>query len=1145
MPNLRNIQEFAGELKRLGNEPEVLRKRGETVEEPSAAPPLEPSPGAQSPEEQSPGEPLGDQPEVGPATGEAAEVFGGELGEELPPDIDQLLAGLGEEQGEEPSEAESEEPEGEPGEDTGVEEESFETTPEVPIPEATEEVPTEGEDTFFDDFLRESAAAEESEMTSISEVPEGEPPTGEGLPQAAGDDESLFFEIPSAEDLAPPEEGGGTGEEAPPFEFDETEGPAMAGQPEEAPGLPEGLEGAEEPSTEEFGELPGEDAFGELPAEIEEAAGGGGAEELELSGDLGLPEEEPPSFEPGAAEPTEHPPGEQLAESEELPGEFELPSFDEEIFGEEEPAAPAGEGTPQEAPGLEEAFGGIEGPEFEAGIEPETPPVPEEEPIPEDLGLPEPEPGTGEEPPEESMFEESAFEMEEEGAVEPSAAPEGEASPEEGAPPTGAAGAAAGGLGDLDDFGLGDISEQFGLTGEESQTEEDLNPALAVGEAAPPPGVPTPGAPPSVGGPTDLRISDRDFEHIQRTLSALPRNLRIVIEELIGEQDLGGPQLSELVDLLVRGAPPREIADATSRIIGRTIEIPAAYEKKTGLEFEEERATFAYRFRHNILPILRVFLAGAAIIALLVFLGYRFVYRPIHAYTLYAAGYNQLQNDNFVTANDDFATASREWQMKNWYYRYAEGYVQRKQYSFAAQKYDSLLKVWPADRKGIFDYSDMESKILGNYTKANQLLGVILDKNMWDYQGLLRAGDNYLRWGEEDPSKYELARKDYAMLLQHYGTSNQVLFRMLRYFIKTDNLKQVEILKTQFQADPRITVDPVAYAELGGYLIDKNRLSDVHDILFRALKVEPTLPETNYNLARYFNKIGDYSQEAVALQKTLNDLQNATPLTRRRLGMLVDTYDRIGENLYQNKRYLDAEQAYNKGINRYETALKQSQLKPSAEFGKLYANLGDLNYYVSGNFDEALQLYLKAETNGYQTPELRYKEGYVYYRDQDYKSALLKFMNAAGNYSDNRDLLYATANTFFKRNDYSAAEGYYLNLLNSLEAERRSITTFEPNVIPAHHDLLVNLMKVYNNLGVTLYELSRRSSDATKYSQSLVNLTRSMEAFDQLTRNPVTKEKTNAINLAFINTKDILYPTPSYQVQIYSDLPQDLGVKSF
>ncbi len=88
-------------------------------------------------------------------------------------------------------------------------------------------------------------------------------------------------------------------------------------------------------------------------------------------------------------------------------------------------------------------------------------------------------------------------------------------------------------------------------------------------------------------------------------------------------------------------------------------------------------------------------------------------------------------------------------------------------------------------------------------------------------------------------------------------------------------------------------------------------------------------------------------------------------------------------------------------------------------------------------------------------------------------------------------------------------------------------------------------MKVYNNLGVTLKQLSDRSRDPEKESKALVNMTFSSERFDLLSRDPVTVERGLTKNLAYLNQGGVLYPTSDFQLQIYTRLPIDLQANRF
>jgi hypothetical protein len=88
-------------------------------------------------------------------------------------------------------------------------------------------------------------------------------------------------------------------------------------------------------------------------------------------------------------------------------------------------------------------------------------------------------------------------------------------------------------------------------------------------------------------------------------------------------------------------------------------------------------------------------------------------------------------------------------------------------------------------------------------------------------------------------------------------------------------------------------------------------------------------------------------------------------------------------------------------------------------------------------------------------------------------------------------------------------------------------------------------MKVYNNLGVTTMRLSERGRDPVRQARALANLTFSSEYFDLLTRNPETGERGLTRNLAYLNQRSILYPTRSFELELYGRLPLDLAAIRF
>ena len=940
----------------------------------------------------------------------------------------------------------------------------------------------------------------------------------------------------------------------------------------------------------------------ETPALSEEPAGGAaapepGAESFEDFGAFSLET-------PEAAEPEGPPPGEP-GEPVEAPGEsFELPNLDDLSFGEPS-AEPASTAEPS-----------FEVPE---SIEPTEQPFSEPEPT---LEVPEPQdlsdipsaggfdldtatgfsggpgetsetPGPGAEPFEASTYPAVSAPMEAEDlAPPPAAAPEGEAEQ------PGMESLGEESLGDLnlDEFTLPESAEQFRAPGR-----------APVAPAPPPPRAPTrpsptprPSARPAAaatseelpGAEGEIELSPEQFARLKKALEALPRNLKVAVQDLIGEGKAVGADLSKLISLLLGNASAQEIGALAGRISGKRIRIPAGYEKKTGVAFEAEQRTFAYAFRENILPLVRVVVLTILIGGLLGFFGYSYVYKPLYAFSNYRAGYVQITNDRFTLANERFARAVSVWPMKGWFYRYAEGFADKRQYVLAEEKYDELLRRFGDDRKGILDYARMESTRLADYEKADTLLKRILDRAMYDYDALLATGDNDMEWGGKVPAKLDAARLSYATLIEKYGVKDDLLFRMLRYFIRTDMGEEVERLRVYYASRPEVRVDPEAFAELGGYLVDHRRLEYAQDVLFRADKVKPGLAEVHYNLARYYRIVKSTSDEKLALDAVLRSLKNTDPLTVRRLTIEIDTYTRRGELYYRSGELIAAEKDLQTAVSLVEQNQRMKLIGKERIFGRPYAALGDLYYYVQGDLANARVQYQNAIANQLSDPGLSYKIGFIQYAGHDYKDALASFAStedqsaypggsdemasgppgetapAAGSAQAAAaspavpaapavlaspapppgqvplNLLFALGNCFFQRGDYFAAQGYFLGLLDRLELKKAAIGNLLPLEVPEHRALMDNLVKVNNNLGVTMIRLSERTGDRRKRSEALVYLTAAAQIADSLARAPDTVRRSETRSLPSLNMKGILYPTSNFVLQIFQDLPKDLQAPS-
>ncbi len=678
----------------------------------------------------------------------------------------------------------------------------------------------------------------------------------------------------------------------------------------------------------------------------------------------------------------------------------------------------------------------------------------------------------------------------------------------------------------------------------------------------------------------DIELTDEQFERLRRSLVLLPRNLKIAVQDIVAGAASPTADLAALIGLLVTGAEPKEIAALAGRITGKRIRIPAAYERRTGLAFEREQRTFAYAFRQNILPLVRLFVLAVVGAGLAGFLGYRFVWQPLSANTNYRRGYEQLKAGRYPLANERFTRAVNAWPMRRWYFRYAEGFTGKRQFELAAEKYEELLGRWPNDRKAVLDWAAMESRFRARYRQASEILRRILDGRPKDYDALLAAGDNFLEWAGEEPTRYEDARLSWTELMKWHGQGDEVLFRMLRYFVRTDNLPETDRLRALFFDRRRFSVDDEAarsLAELGGYLIGKRQLDWVHDILLKASEGAPDLPDVSYQLARFYRAMEQPPLEEQWLASAIRMMEDSDrPSTLRDVEMQIDAQARLGEFYYGEEQYLDASRELKKAVALVEKQVQAGVItaevrrtKPSLGrlLGRPYAKLADISYYIEGDLATAAAGYKAAAEYGYSGTEIDYKLGYISYANGEWLAALASFSDAEEGLAQAAfaasgdeavgaraasspgrapiNLLFAQGNSFYRRGDLFAAQGSWLRVLEAVQTRIAAFRELTPYTRPDHRVLLEYRMKADNNLGVATALLAERTGNRRRTSEALAYLASAAETADMLARVPDTLVASEAKSLPALNMRGVLYPLADFELQIYKAIPKDLEATSF
>lgn len=654
-------------------------------------------------------------------------------------------------------------------------------------------------------------------------------------------------------------------------------------------------------------------------------------------------------------------------------------------------------------------------------------------------------------------------------------------------------------------------------------------------------------------GDVPLAISEQDFKKFLKELNAMPLNLRQEIQHYIAYDDDLEVNKMELVDLIVKGASLNKVVKYLEVNLKKSIKIPKGFDKKSFEEFEREKKTFKYRFRHQILPLLTI----AGIITLLIcsvlVIGWHFIYKPVMAEQYYKDGLFYIESGNTITAFEKFDKAGSYRKKKRWYFRYADAFREKKQYAAAEQIYLRLLTDFNHDVEGGIAYSDMLSRELRDYQKAETVLRrQVLDYHPQSELAFYTLANVYLEWGLEDAAKLEEAKKIFDRLLLHNGSNDAYHAGLMKYYIRTNNLAKVLPFKDYFLNKGR-KLSQADFNELAGYLItcryepsphittaQKNEIDDLREVLERALKLNEADAEANYNLGRFF--VYNYkNEEAEYYLKKAYENYGSGVLPLNQFFKKIDAMRLYGEIFLKKEQHLEAETIFSNALNVYRSYAAISELPPNKAVGKLFEDYGDIKYFIASDYELALESFAKAVEQHADSSELRYKMGYINYASGNYNQAAIEFAHAFADKSTDANLLFALGNALFKRADYYAAQAYYERLLETLEAEKFRRKIILPQVRENDTLFVENYMKASNNLAVTLNRLAVQNGNSEMNSRSFMLFAESTRAWDALTRNPKTLIRTkNQQSPAYVNVQYMTAPNKNFVPEIYTDIPLTL-----
>ena len=649
-------------------------------------------------------------------------------------------------------------------------------------------------------------------------------------------------------------------------------------------------------------------------------------------------------------------------------------------------------------------------------------------------------------------------------------------------------------------------------------------------------------------------LSDEQYKVFLQNLSEYPLNVRLAFEDFIVQDEFTDDAEFEIIEKILNKAPARQVAGMLEKMLDTSIPIPRDFEHRTAAEYEAYKKSLSYQLRNKIIP-------GILLGLLLLIVGWGLIkftdyciYRPIKANSLYKQGYALLQADEYPQAEMRFEEAVKKRINKKWFFKYARGYREHKQYQRAAKMYQNILRYFRHDKAAGLEYADMELNDLANYERAEEIVRrEILDYHINDPDGILKLGDVFLEWGtEKDPAKLELAREQYATLIQLYKPTDLYMSRMMRYFIRTDNLREVIQMQKNFEKREK-SLGSDDWTELSGYLLDKYygelapseeylryEIEGLRGLLLRAVKTNPDNPIAQYNLAKYFLKTNETASIEPTLQRAIEKFNTVPSMKKRDLYKYIDSYRLLGEHYIVTTDYLQAQEQFAEGISLFTTERDNAGFEGTPAIGKLYEDMGNIKYTISGDYDDALFNYKYSVELENDNPSIRYRIGYIQYKKKNYMEALGAFMKSGDGNIKERNLMLAMANTLYLRGDEYAAQGYYDQLIDELDEKIAENGLVLPQANVKDYDIINTYLYASNNYGVTLYKLAKRTGNSALNAQAIVQLSQSVRAWDALTRNQETMLRLEGSNLAEQNIKYITHPIPEFEPSIYTDISKTL-----
>ena len=362
----------------------------------------------------------------------------------------------------------------------------------------------------------------------------------------------------------------------------------------------------------------------------------------------------------------------------------------------------------------------------------------------------------------------------------------------------------------------------------------------------------------------------------------------------------------------------------------------------------------------------------------------------------------------------------------------------------------------------------------GQFRKAQDYYRNIIKANpdsVVGYSGLL---DLYIEYDSYNPNAFKLVVQAHLDMLDRnmIGELPKALLAKLAGYYLTKQATATDNVRISFGVvSPRF----------------KDDADNIYPAVLSVLKVlnekDPDYPPLHLQYARL-----NLTQKNYLVMKKY--LDKALSLAPGYFGALHLT----GGYYYYVKEPVQAYQFLMKAVNAYDNQpdfTRDEFYQETESRGNSYALLGNIFYYFSdkvvfrfgdiddeiveddlekmANYNIAKEKYEIAIAEKYESPELRYNLGRIYYLGRLYQKALDQWLHLYEDFVERPELMMALGNAFYHLGNYEASKGEYMKLISVFEYDADRIKI--PSMSNSNQvKVFRSLSTAYNNLGA-IYQL--------------------------------------------------------------------------